>query len=255
LDGPLLLSGTSGSEVPAVALVVLVVGLAAVQSLFGVGLLVFGTPSLLLLGLPFDQVLVLLLPCSIVVSGLQIATSGGLALDPFRRRFLTFTVPVLLLATVVALRWGSPDGIRALVGAMLLLTAATRLIQPAHQAFGRVVRAHPGPPLVALGLLHGASNLGGGILSVIVGASFPEKTAARRQIAFCYGSMASVQLTVVLLTASPPIDPVLMVVLPVLAGATFLLVGQRLFARTGQRVFDMGLTGMITAFGLLLLTT
>jgi hypothetical protein len=67
--------------------------------------------------------------------------------------------------------------------------------------------------------------------------------------------MASLQLTVVLLTASPPIDPLLMTVLPVLAGATFLLVGQRLFVRTGQRAFDFGLTGMITAFGLLLLTT
>jgi hypothetical protein len=255
MDGPLLLSSTSGLEVSPIALAVLVVALAAVQSLFGVGLLVFGTPSLLLLGLPFETVLVLLLPCSIVVSALQIATSGGLTLDPFRRRFLTFTTPALLVATVVALRWGSPNGIRTLVGAMLLLTAATRLIRPAHQAFGRVVRAHPGPPLVVLGLLHGASNLGGGILSVIVGATFPEKTQARRQIAFCYGIMASLQLTVVLLTASPPIDPLLMTVLPFLAGATFLLVGQRLFVRTGQRAFDFGLTGMITAFGLLLLTT
>lgn len=44
-------------------------------------------------------------------------------------------------------------------------------------------------------------------------------------------------------------------VLPVLAGATYLVAGQRLFLRTGQRVFDVGLTGMITAFGLVFLAT
>lgn len=44
-------------------------------------------------------------------------------------------------------------------------------------------------------------------------------------------------------------------VLPVLTGATYLVAGQRLFLRTGQRVFDVGLTGMITAFGLVFLAT
>ena len=153
-----------------------------VQSLFGVGLLVFGTPTLLLLGLPFDRVLMLLLPCSIVVSALQVATSGGLSLDPFRRQFLTFTTPVLLLATAMTLRLGSPGGIRVLVGLMLLVTAGTRLIRPAHAAFARVVRGHLPPLLVGLGVLHGASNLGGGILSVIVGTSFELEAGARRHV-------------------------------------------------------------------------
>jgi uncharacterized membrane protein YfcA len=247
---PLL--STSGQHVSVLALAALIIALATVQSLFGVGLLVFGTPTLLLLGLPFDQVLLLLLPCSIVVSALQVATSGGLSLDPFRRQFLVYTCPALLVATAVALQVGSPRGIRLLVGVMLLVTAAIRLIRPAHDILGRAVRTHLHPLLVALGLLHGASNLGGGILSVIVGTTFGPKSDARRQIAFCYGIMASLQLIVVLLTTSPRFQPALLV-LPGLAGATFLVVGQRLFVRTGQRVFEVGLTAMITAFGLLLL--
>ena len=98
-----LLGTMSGQHVSAFALAALIVALATVQSLFGVGLLVFGTPTLLLLGLPFDRVLLLLLPCSITVSALQVATSGGLTLDPFRRQFLTFTTPTLIIATGVAL--------------------------------------------------------------------------------------------------------------------------------------------------------
>ena len=46
--------------------------LAVVQSVFGVGLLVFGTPTPLLLGLPFLGPCLPLGPCSIVLSAWQI---------------------------------------------------------------------------------------------------------------------------------------------------------------------------------------
>jgi uncharacterized protein len=233
----------------------LIVVLAVVQSLFGVGLLFFGTPTLLLLGLPFDRVLVLLLPCSIVVSALQVATSGGPRLDPFRRRFLIWTPPALPAATAATLLLGSPQGIRALVGVALLATAGTRLVGPARRVLAGVVRRHLRLVLVLLGLLHGASNLGGGVLSVIAGTTFEQKTETRRQIAFCYGVMAGLQLAVVLATTGPPVDARLTVLFPLLAGVTYLLAGQRLFVRTGQRAFDVGLTGMITAFGVLLLAS
>lgn len=251
----LLLASPSPPGVPPLALVALVMGLAMVQSVFGVGLLVFGTPVLLLLGLPFSQVLILLLPCSIVVSALQIATTGGLRLDPFRRQFLFFTGPVLLLATALALRLGSAHGIRLIVGVMLIATAAIRLIRPVHDAMTRVVNGHLRPLLLGLGALHGMSNLGGGMLSVIAGATFREKADARRQIAFCYGIMAALQLVVVVLTTSPSVDVRLAVLLPALAGAAYLIAGQRLFLRTGQRVFEVGLTGVIAAFGFVLLAT
>src|SRR6266853_3469989 len=77
-----------------------------VQSVFGVGLLLFGTPTLLLTGMAFPLVLTYLLPCSIVVSSLQVASSGGLTLEPIRKRFLAISAPAVLIATVIALRYG-----------------------------------------------------------------------------------------------------------------------------------------------------
>src|SRR3989442_8270364 len=113
---------------PPVITWVLTVGVfALVQSLFGVGLLVFGTPTLLLLGLPFELVLAYLLPCSIVVSLLQVATSGGLTHEPIRKKFLLLTAPTVLIAAAIALMFGSVHEIRALVGGMLLVTAVMRL--------------------------------------------------------------------------------------------------------------------------------
>jgi uncharacterized protein len=238
--------------IPVLGVLATVCVFAVVQSIFGVGLLLFGTPTLLVMGLPFELVLAYLLPCSIAVSALQVATSGGLTLEPIRRQFLVFTAPAVLLATGAALVFGSPHRMHAIVGVVLLLTAALRL-SPYQIALADIVRRHMRPLLVLLGLVHGMSNLGGGILTVIVGSTYSEKTTIRRHIAFAYGMMASIQLAVVLVTSRLRSDVRLMTLLALLAGAIYLLLGQRVFLRTGQRTYQLGLTGMIMSFGVLLL--
>jgi hypothetical protein len=244
----------STDPVPVLAVVATVGVLGIVQSLFGVGLLLFGTPVLLLLGMPFPLVLAYLLPCSIVVSALQVATSGGLTLEPIRRRFLGYAVPAVLLATTVALLVGSPRQVRVVVGAMLVLTAVVRL-GPLHQPLSRFVGRHLRPLMVLLGVVHGLSNLGGGILTVIVGARHTDKVEIRRHIAFAYGAMATVQLAVVYPTARPRVSLPLVLLLPVLAGAVFLVLGQRVFHRAGRRAYQAGLTGIIMSFGVVVLAS
>ncbi|MCW2691049.1 MAG: sulfite exporter TauE/SafE family protein [Mycobacterium sp.] len=237
-----------------IAMVAVVIVLAVVQSLFGVGLLLFGTPIFLLLGLPFEQVLGYLLPCSIVVSGLQVVTSGGLTLEPIRRQFLMITAPAVLVATGAAVALGTPHQIRLIVGVVLLVTAISRVgrLQPVLR---RTVGKHSRPLMLVLGIVHGWSNLGGGILTVIVGASFEDKVSIRRQIAFAYGSMAIIQLSVVMATVRPHLALGLWLLLPVIAGIVFLLIGQRAFQKARQRPYQLGLTGLILSFGALLVAT
>jgi uncharacterized protein len=241
----------AASGPPIVALIATVATLAVVQSLFGVGLLLFGTPVLLLLGLPYEGVLGYLLPCSIVVSTLQVATSGGLTLEPIRRQFLVITVPAVLVATAVALVFGRPHQIRIVVGVMLLVTAVLRLGR-LRELLRRVVRRERPLLLLGLGVVHGLSNLGGGILTVIVGSSFEDKVSIRRHIAFAYGSMAAIQLVVVLLAARPHLDARLMLLLPAIAGGVYLLIGRRAFRAARQRPYELGLTALIVSFGVLL---
>jgi hypothetical protein len=231
----------------------LVVLLSAVQSVFGVGLLVFGTPMLLLLGLPFSQVLMLLLPCSITVSALQVATTGGFKLDPMRRRFLVITVPAVGIATLAALTWGSPSHIRLVVGAMLIVSALLR-VGGARRGFDAGVQRHQGPLLLLLGLVHGASNLGGGLLATLVGASYQESVMVRRQIAFCYGAMASIQILVLLSSGDRAVSA-MSLVLPLLAAATYFSVGQRVFRRAGHFGYQFALSVMIFGVGMLLVAT
>jgi hypothetical protein len=225
-----------------------------VQSVFGVGLLLFGTPTLLLTGMAFPLVLTYLLPCSIVVSSLQVASSGGLTLEPIRKRFLAISAPAVLIATVIALRYGSPHAMRTVVGAMLLATALLRL-GPMQAQISAFVSRHTRSLMLCLGILHGLSNLGGGILTVIVGSSFEGKAVIRRHIAFAYGVMAIIQLSVVILTKHPQVELPLWAALPVLAGCIYRLLGQRVFLKAGHRPYQFGLTGLIASFGLLLVTT
>jgi len=241
------------TDLPTLLVVGIVAVLAVVQSMFGVGLLLFGTPTLLLLGMPFAQVLVYLLPCSIVVSVLQVATSGGTILDSFDRKFLVWAVPSVVAGTLVTLSFGSPPRIKLLVGVVLLLTAIIR-IGPLSTRMQRGIRRAVRPTMVGMGVVHGLSNLGGGILTVLVSACFGDKFEVRRHIAFAYGAMAGMQLLLVIATVRPHVNPMLVCLLPVLAGTAFLTVGQRAFRAVGQSTYQVLLNGLILCFGTLLVT-
>jgi len=65
--------------------IVTIVVFAALQSVFGIGILFFGTPTLILLGYPFVETLAVVLPASIAVSLLQVV-QGILPQPQWQRR-------------------------------------------------------------------------------------------------------------------------------------------------------------------------
>lgn len=234
-------------------LIVVVILFAVVQSVFGVGLLVFGTPTLLLLGFSFEETLAYLLPSSIVISALQLRSYGGLQLDSMRRHFLVYTAPLVLAGTVLILTVGAGVDIRLIVGAMLILSGVIRMLGPAKEMVSRWARRHLRGFLALLGVIHGLSNLGGGVMTVIVGAVYDAKDDIRRQIAFAYGLMASVQLATLVFAAENLVVAVLpLLLLPMLAGATYISIGNRAFRATSQAGYQVSLTALIIVFGLVL---
>lgn len=240
------------SAVLQLGLCALVLVLAAVQSVFGVGLLVFGTPTLLLLGLPFPEVLAYLLPCSIMISTLQVV-DGGLGLEPVRRKLLVFTAPAVLLGTfLVLVVLKSRIDMRQIVGAMLVVTAALRLLGPLRQRMQSIVRARLSPLLVLLGLIHGVSNLGGGILTLIISSVYNDKHSVRKHIAFGYGMMALIQIAVLFLTTPVRLDLSLWLALPAVAAFSYGVMGRWIFRVTGEEVYQWSLTALIGLFGVLL---
>jgi hypothetical protein len=237
-----------------IELLLVVALFATAQSVFGVGLLVFGTPTLLLLGFSFSEILAYLLPCSILISALQVRKAGGVRpLDRLNKQFLMFTAPGVLVGTVVILAAGSTVSVKPIVGAMLVVTAALRSVRRLRVGLETFVRRHLSKLLITLGVVHGLSNLGGGILTVIVGSLFDDKENVRKHIAFAYGLMAIVQLVTLITTTDVMITWWLWLVLPTLAAAMFFLVGQRLFEATPQSRFQPALTALVLTFGLALM--
>ena len=76
--------------------IILIALFCVIQSIFGVGLLLLGTPTFLLIGYDFFEVLNILLPYSIVISFLQIFVTKDRNFE-FGKKILIHSVPFLIL--------------------------------------------------------------------------------------------------------------------------------------------------------------
>jgi uncharacterized membrane protein YfcA len=236
----------SDSNLLVIALVV--GGYSLIQSLFGVGLLVFGTPTLLLLGIPFQTALCYLLPASATISLLQLRKNFPAA--DLRREISAYCVPGVIvgLAVLISLKHGV--NIRLWVGLLLLSTAAIRCF--AFTAIKRSLKNHSRTGFALVGLIHGFSNMGGGLLSILVSSLRTEKVSLRTNVAFGYLVMALSQILMLILFWGQRI-PLAAVGMMGLAALTYELVGQRLFTLTSERAYQQLLTGFIAIFGISLI--
>src|SRR6185437_9177644 len=100
------------------------------------------------------------------------------------------------------------------------------------------VRAKLSSLLIGLGLVHGVSNLGGGILTLIVGSVYEDKANTRKHIAFGYGMMATIQLAVLFFTTSLKLELALWIALPLIAVLSYVMVGARMFRTTGEVAYQ-----------------
>ena len=73
---------------------------AIIQSIFGVGVLLFGTPLLLLGGYDFVTALTVLLPISLVINLFQIVKGKKLIDLQFYRKLLIYSIPFIVLFLV-----------------------------------------------------------------------------------------------------------------------------------------------------------
>ena len=98
-----------------------------VQSLFGMGLLVFGTPTLLLLGFDFYQTLATLLPASIIISCLQLMENPTIE-RRFAKHFAVWCLPPLGLSLAALSVYGSAISLELVIGFLLLFFASFQLV-------------------------------------------------------------------------------------------------------------------------------
>lgn len=234
------------------AILGLIAALSVVQSSFGMGVLVFGTPTLLLAGYDFITTLGFLLPASFAISLLQVL--GGLRERPAISPHLYF----LCLPGIVAGLWLVGDSTMAswtsiLVGGTLLLSALVRSWAPSRALMTRMLEKHIATYHLLMGILHGMTNLGGAMLAILASGTNTEKVAIRYTVAHYYLAFSIVQM--LLLAVFMGHVDVLAENWPgaVVSASVYLLIGNRIFIRATNQTYNVALTLFIAIYGIAVL--
>ena len=162
-----------------------------IQSIFGVGVLLFGTPLLLLLGYDFIHAVIILLPISLAINLIQIIKDyRSVDLDLYKK-ILLYTIPFVVIFLFVVTEIKLNIGI--IIGLFLLFVAAKNFSNKINGIIKFLVR-YEKLYFMLMGIIHGMTNLGGSLLTAIVHSKDYEKKIARVTVAISYATFAIFQI-------------------------------------------------------------
>ena len=176
-------------------ILIIVVITSFIQSIFGVGVLLFGTPLLLLQGYSFIHAVIVLLPISVSINLIQIAKDYRSVDLGFYKRILVYTVPFVVIFLLVVTRFNINLGI--IIGVFLLFVAAKDYSLKVNKTVNFLVR-YEKAYFIVMGIIHGLTNLGGSLLTAIVHSKEYEKHVTRVTVAVSYATFAIFQILTLL---------------------------------------------------------
>ena len=176
--------------------ILIIIITAAIQSFFAVGVLLFGTPLMLLLGYPFFETLVVLLPVSLLINILQIYKDFTYLNKNLYFDVLKFTVPFIVISLYLISKINYDPTM--LIGFFLLLISIKNYVLILDQGLQIIFKFNKSY-LIFMGIVHGLTNLGGSLLTAKVFRENLNKIETRSTIAFSYMTFAVFQIITVLL--------------------------------------------------------
>jgi len=234
-----------------VDILLVILATSVVQSIFGVGVLLFGTPLLLLLGYDFIDVLSVLLPISICISCLQLLKHHEHIDMVFYKKVLWYCVPLVVIFLLIVTSVKINIGVE--IGIFLLLVALEKFspfIDKSLQSIVRYERTY----LMLTGLVHGLSNLGGSLLTVIIYSKKHPKDTTRVTSAACYATIALSQLITILIVGHDFkvsfADKITLMHIGVLM---FLFIEEILYSRIDEKKYSKIFAGFLFASGISLI--
>ena len=172
--------------------------LIAIQSVFGVGLLLFGTPSFLLFGYDFANTINILMPISITISSLQFFKSK-VKDKKFLYEYNLFCLPFLIIFLVIALKFKYIFDFKLLVSILFFISSFLILNKRRFSSFKMTFFKLKKIVLIGIGCVHGLTNMGGSFLAIYSTlVSKNVKEVARYYICYGYLIMGVIQYFLVL---------------------------------------------------------
>ena len=239
-----------------VILLLVIIILSIVQSIFGIGLLIFGTPTLLLLDFSFIDSLKILLPPSIAISFLQIInqkTYNPELVYEFKKSFIYYCLPFLISGLLIIKFVMDFINFSLLIGSLLLIISLIRSHSRLNELLSNYLSKYKKVGNIFLGIIHGLTNMGGSFLSILAASAFPDnKSSIRYTVAYCYFIMGIIQYCFISIIFSLNITymNLFYIIFSVLIYKT---IGNRLFAHIKIYQYQRLITLFIFIYGILLL--
>lgn len=179
--------------------VVLLLVFIFIQSIFGIGLLVFGTPTLFFLGYSYPHILSILLPLSILVSFIQIVGFKQFKIDNNIKNFIKITIPTLIIFLSFALYNLTSDNFYTLFSIFMILIASQSFLKNKLKIKYLKKNIPVKLFLFFLGCIHGLTNMGGGFLSLLSLKLYENnKLLIKKFIVYCYFFFGVIQIIILL---------------------------------------------------------
>ncbi len=232
-------------------LITVIMVFSIIQSLFGVGLLVFGTPTLLLLGYSFDVALTYLLPSSIIISLIQIVHSK-VSLSTIQKKIFYYSVPSILIGLIFVISELITFNIGLVVGLMLIVSVLFKIIKSLNSFLKNIFRSNLNVYIFIIGFIHGISNMGGGFLTVLVTTLTDKKDEQRKNIACGYLIFGLTQL-LVLAVMKYKLFTVWSFYFPIISLIVYFIIGNIIFNKTSETVYNKLLSALMLLYGVVLI--
>jgi uncharacterized membrane protein YfcA len=232
-------------------LIIIITIFSIIQSIFGVGLLLFGTPTLLLSGYSYSETLWILLPCSVIISLIQ--TIDNYDLVRAKKKVAYFTIPTMIISLVFIVSYEHVLDINKVVGFFLIFISIVKFSPKLQIYLQFFIEKQLRLYYVFIGFVHGISNMGGGPLSVLMSTVYIEKIKIRANIAFIYLVLALFQL-IILFIIEPSGLKYVSVVLMLTSLFVYLIANRYLSDKVDDKKYIFLINILILIYGILALT-
>ena len=172
-------------------IIIIILFTSTIQSIFGTGVLLLGTPLLLLNDYSFHSSLIILLPTSFLINFFQLKNKLKKVELFFYKKLVIYTIPLIIIS-LYFIRI-NPININQLIGTFLLIIGLKDIIPTINKKLN-VALKYESIYLLFTGIIHGISNLGGALLSAIVFSKNLSKEQTRATIALSYLTFALFQI-------------------------------------------------------------
>lgn len=178
---------------------ILVIFTTLIQSVIGVGILVIGTPFLLILNFHITDVIANLLPLSILTNLINLILQKKIVYENkddvliHMKSFFFYCVPSILIGIATLKIIDNQINLNLFIGLIILLSIYLKMFNKIH-----FLQTNNKFLLSIIGLIHGITNSGGTLLSVFL-IEQKNNLLTRISIHFFYFLLASIQLLFFLL--------------------------------------------------------